>query len=471
MYNGVVDYSSVFQQAPDQTVVRKGTGYTPRPFQQYLHSALKRFNVLVCHRRFGKTVFTINEMIDRGMTCGKKNPQYAYIAPTYRQAKVIAWEYLIEFTKNLPGVEVNKSELTVYIHRKHRIDKDENGNDKAIYEDDKIIFRLLGGDNPDSLRGLYLDGAILDEYAQCDPIIWGQIVRPALADRKGWAIFIGTPKGQNHFFRRYTKALEQPDSWFVAKFKASETGILDQDEIAEMMADMEEDEIEQELECSFTAAILGSYFGHLMNDAKKEDRITTLAYNPSYPVDTFWDLGIGDSLAIWFRQKIGPVYYYIDYLEMNGKGLDYYANELRKRGYNYGRHILPHDGRARDLGTGLTRQETLRNLGFICEIQKKVAIDDRIMATRTRIRQSYFDAEKCARGIEALFNYQKEWDTKAQDFKTKPKHDWASHGASSFGYSALDDKDSLLIARAQRFSNNYNHLRETAVSDYNEFDF
>ena len=457
-------HKDLFRNSNKVEVRNITTGYKPRPFQQFLHSKLKRFNVLVCHRRFGKTVFAVNEMIDKALANQLRNPQYAYIAPTYKQAKQIVWEYVNDFTRKIPGVEVNKSELAVYIHRPEI--KDKNG--RILHEQDKIKIMLLGADNPDSLRGLYLDGAILDEYAQCDPIIWGQIIRPALSDRKGWAIFIGTPKGQNHFFHRLKKAEGQPKSWFTAIFRASETGVLDQEEILEMMSDMEEDEIEQELECSFTAAILGSYYGKILTAAKNEGRITTVAYDANYPVDTFWDLGIGDALAIWFRQKVGPTYRYIDYYENSGENLAHYAEVLRKKPYKYGRHILPHDGKARDLGTGLTRVETLRGHGIICEVQKKQAIDDRIQATRVRIQQSYFDKEKCERGLDCLRNYQKEWDGKLFMFRPKPKHDWSSNGADSFGYSSLDDRDSLMIARAQKYGN---HLQKSALSDYNELDF
>jgi hypothetical protein len=171
--------------------------YVPRPFQAVLHAGLKRFNLLVCHRRFGKTVFSIMEMIDRGLRNDLRNPQYAYIAPTYGQAKRVAWEYLKYYCSHIPNAKANEAELRIDIMREH-VDGSK----------DKIRFMLLGAENPDSLRGIYLDGCILDEYAQCPPAIWGEVVRPALSDRKGWAIFIGTPKGQNHFHEMlllYTK--------------------------------------------------------------------------------------------------------------------------------------------------------------------------------------------------------------------------------------------------------------------------
>ena len=199
---------------PEIRVVK--TGYIPRKIQLYLHNAMKRFNVLVCHRRFGKTVFTINEMIDQGLRNPRKNPQYAYFAPYYGQAKRVAWDYFKDFTKNIPGVRVNEADLRIEIDRPDR--------------GDKVRFMLLGADNPGSIRGIYLDGAVLDEYAEMDTTIWGQVIRPALADRLGWAIFIGTPKGQNQFFDIYELATKDPE-WFTAVYKASETHLIPKSEL------------------------------------------------------------------------------------------------------------------------------------------------------------------------------------------------------------------------------------------------
>lgn len=433
-----------------------GTGYKPRPLQEKLHQSLKRYNVLVCHRRFGKTVFSINEMIDKGLSNQLHNPQYAYIAPTYKQAKMIAWEYVQDYTRSIPGFEANKSELTVTIHREGQ---KRNGN--WIKKPDKIRFMLLGADNPDALRGIYLDGCIIDEFAQCDPIIWGEIVRPTLTDRLGWAIFIGTPKGQNHFYNRYMKA-EQNPRWFNTIYKASETGIVPNEELEEMRMDMDEEEYEQEMECSFTAAIKGSYYGKIIANLEDQNRIGDFPYDPSYPVDTFWDLGIGDSLTIWFRQRLPGAYRYIDYLEESGKSLPEIAKMLREKPYAYGRHVLPWDGRARELGTGLTRQEILRNHDIITEVQKRQSVDDRIQASRIMLKKSTFNSEKCSKGLECLRNYQKKWDAKKMQFENKPLHDWASHGADSYGYSALDDKPSK-FARDRG-----EDLPRTANNDYNE---
>jgi len=495
-------------------VKRITTGYTPRKLQKVVHKCLKRFNVLVCHRRFGKTVLCINELIDRALSNPLRNPQYVYLAPTYKQAKKIAWQYIVDYTRNIPGVKVNKSELTVYIKRDWFIDPENGENDP-----DTISIMLAGSDDPDSYRGMYFDGGIIDEYAQCDPSIWGQILRPALSDRgkiakdlglkwdlkqqplDPWIIFIGTPKGKNHFWKRFVSAQEMEawaesyedsndvdevrvkmgewevakgitpettdvelkeilrkstsdeaerynmwrkykanSNWFTSIYKASETGIVSQEELDEMRADLTDEEVEQELECSFTAAILGSYFGHLLNQAEREERIGVVPYDPRYPVETFWDIGVGDKCTIWFRQRVGAMYHYIDYYENNGEGVEHYAKVIKDKGYIYGRHIWPHDGKVKEFGSGQTRQETARKLGLIVEIQPRQAVDDRISASRARIRISRFDKEKCARGLDCLYDYQKEWDEKTMMFKEKPKHNWASHGSDSFGYSALDDR-------------------------------
>jgi len=444
-------------------IKKVSTGYIPRPLQAVIHASLKRFNVLVCHRRFGKTLLVINELINRGLVNQLHNPQYAYVAPTYKQAKMIAWEYIIDYTSQIPGVKVNKSELSVEILREGI--KDASGGWSK--RPDKIKIMLLGADNPDSLRGIYLDGAVLDEYAQCDPIIWGEIIRPALADRKGWAIFIGTPKGQNHFYNRLVKAEKQPDVWFTAIYKASDTGVLPQDELDDMMADMEPEEIEQELECSFHAAVRGSYYGDELRAIRENGQVRRIYHNPKYPVDCHWDLGIGDSTAIVFRQKINDTWKYIDCLEANGKGVDWYISELEKKPYVYGRMVWPHDGKNRDFMTGQSRLEVVKELkpDWDWHVLSKQAVDDGIQASRRRLKISEFDEVNCARLLDCLLNYQREWDSKLMLFRDKPKHDWTSHMADAFRYDSLDDVDSRELKKRRE------NLPRMAKMDYNELEY
>lgn len=405
-------------------------GYKPRPFQQALHRQLKRYNVLVCHRRFGKTVFALRELQDKALQCEKPRPQYAYVAPTYSQAKKVAWEYMKEFFKNVPGVEFHIQELKVTVP-------------KGV--DDKIIIYLIGADNPDSMRGLYFDGIIVDEYAQIAPSLWGEVIVPALSDRKGWAIFIGTPKGANHFKKIYATAEEsmlksEASQWFAIKLKASQTNVIDPGELALMKETMSPEEYEQEMECNWDAALRGAYYSDYMERAENERRVTGVPYDASVPVHTAWDLGIGDSTAIWFYQAVGREVHVIDYLEMSGKGLEWYAGEMKRKPYTYGTHFLPHDAGARELGTGKSLQEQLGDLiggGHTITVLKRLKVEDGIQAARAILSKCYFDKVKCYRGIECLKSYQKVWDEKNGIFQDKPKHDEYSHGADAFRYLAL----------------------------------
>jgi phage terminase large subunit len=394
------------------------TGYNPRPLQARIHRELKRFNVIVCHRRFGKTHLVLNEMIDQGLRCTHRNPQYAYIAPTYGQAKRVAWDILKDYLKNIPGVEINESELRIDIPRPHL--------------GDRVRFILLGAENPGSIRGIYLNGVILDEFAEMNPEIWTQVIRPALSDYKGWGIFIGTPKGQNHFYEIYQSAKANPD-WYTALFKASETGIIDQGELDAAKATMAENEYEQEFECSFSAALVGAFYGREMEKAEKEDRIGGVPYDRILPVVTGWDLGIDDTTVIWFAQVRHREVRLIDYIEEGGQGLDYYVKEITKRGYNYSYHILPHDVNVRELTTGKSRLESLRSMGLKnVRVADKLSLEDGINAARLLIGKSYFDAERCKRGIEALKSYERKWDAKNKIMQQRPLHNWASHGADAF---------------------------------------
>lgn len=420
------------------------TGYVPRPLQAPLHANLKRFNVIVCHRRWGKTVFSVNELIDQALRNKKENPQYAYIAPTYGQAERIAWNMLKKYTKNIPGVEYNESKLRCVIPRPQ--------------SNDFITIYLLGAENPDSIRGIYLDGVILDEYAEMDPRIWGQVVRPALADRTGWAIFIGTPRGQNHFYDAHSMALKNiGKGWFTVTHKASMSGVLPPEEIQALKDEMTEEEFDQEMECSFTAALIGAYYGKHMNEAMQTGRIGNVPHDPALTVDTFWDLGVSDTTCIWFVQQFRQEIRVIDYLEMSGEGLAYYAKALKgtlpghehRLKYDYREHHWPHDGKARELTTGKSRVDSMKELGVRVEVNARHEVADGIDAVRKLIPKAYFDAKRCERGISALKNYQRKFDTKNKIFMDTPLHNWASHGSDAFRTLAMALKpgDDRLLAK------------------------
>jgi len=347
-----------------------------------------------------------------------RDARYAYLAPTYAQGKAVAWDYLKYYSSPIPGVKINESELRIEYPNGARI-------------------RIYGCDNPDSLRGLYLDGAVLDEYALMSPRVFAEVISPALSDRKGWAHFVGTPWGHNHFFDLLDQAQGKAD-WHTAIYKASQTGIVDNDELTRLKSMMSPQQYSQELECSFEGAIQGAYYSEQIEAAEKANRITSVPYDSIAEVDTFWDLGINDSTAIWFAQTVGREVRLIDYYETSGAALEHYVKVLKEKGYNYGRHFLPHDAEARELGTGKSRREILESQGLRdTEITPNLSVEDGIEAARVMFSRCWFDAVKCKEGLNALKNYRKEWDEKRQTFKSRPLHDWASNGADSFRYFAI----------------------------------
>ncbi|WP_374382952.1 terminase large subunit domain-containing protein [Dongia sp.] len=391
--------------------------YAPRPHQAVLHRRLQRFNVLVAHRRFGKTVFCINELIAKAAANPKKDARYGYVAPLLSQAKDIAWDYLKRFTAPIPGITVSESELWVELPNGARI-------------------RLYGADNADRLRGLYFDGIVLDEYAQMSPRVWPEIIRPMLADRQGWALFIGTPLGRNHFCTLYEQAKADP-SWFAASLPASQTGILPEPEIAAARRAMSPETFAQEFECSFAAGVPGAYYARLIETAEHEGRLGRVPWEPRLPVVTAWDLGIGDATAIWFAQALGPEVRIIDYYEASGAALAHYAKQLADRPYVYGEHLLPHDVSVRELSSGTSRLETLRGFGLKVRVLGAQPVAEGIEAARNLIPRCWIDSERCARGLDALRLYRPDFDAKRQAFSQRPLHDWTSHAADAFRYLAL----------------------------------
>ncbi len=399
------------------------TGYRPRRHQAEVHRSLKRFNVLVCHRRFGKTVLCVNELIDRALRLtesGPARPRLAYVAPSYRQAKGIAWDWLKSFSQPIPGREVREDELRIDFAGGARI-------------------TLYGADNPDSLRGLYLDWVVLDEYGQMRPRLWSAVVRPALSDRQGGAIFIGTPMGRNQFWDIYRHAMADRD-WYAAVFPASRTGVLPADELAAARRDMTPEQYEQEFECSFDAGVVGAYYARALTAAEQAGRIGRVPWEPAVTVETWWDLGIDDATAIWFAQTVGREVRLIDYYEATGAGLDHYAKVLSERPYVYGRHVLPPDAKVRELGTGRSRVETLAGLGIRATLARPQTVEDGINAVRLLLPRCWFDEPACRRGIEALRQYRSEWDERRQTLRPVPVHDWTSHAADAMRYGAISQR-------------------------------
>lgn len=400
--------------------------YHPRPLQRTVGRLIRthRFGVLVCHRRFGKTVLGVNVNQQTATMCPRERPRCAYIGPTYTQGKAVAWDYMQHYARPIPTVAFNQSEL--------RVDYPNGGQ-----------TRIYGADNPDSLRGIYLDQAVLDEYGLHPPKTFTEVIGPTLVDRGGGALFLGTPNGKNQFYdiAQHAKAEQAKGSseWFYAEYKASATGLLDAAYLASARAVMTADEYAQEFECSFEASVKGAIYSQELEAARTGGRIGVVPVDPTLPVDTDWDLGIGDAMAVWFSQTLrtGEVRL-VDYYEASGEGFPHYVAMLHAKGYVYGKHWAPHDIQVRELGSGKSRLEVAAGFGLKFEITPRIhstlgqEVEEGIHAVRMLLPRCWFDAGRCAAGIEALTNYRRDYNSRLNEFKATPVHNWASHSADSF---------------------------------------
>lgn len=370
----------------------------------------------VAHRRLGKTVAAINHLIRAAVLCDRERPRYAYIAPTYRQGKAVAWDYLRHFTRPIPGVVANESELRVDFAGRQ--------------------IRIYGADNPDSMRGLYLDGVVLDEFGLMPSRTFSEVIRPALSDRQGWALFIGTPNGKNEFYDVCEKS-KSTVGWKFLEFKISDTRIIPDDELESARDSMSADEFDQEYQCSFEASVKGAVYADDIRRARDEKRILSIPYDRTNLVETFWDVGYGDPTAIWFVQLAMNEIHLIDYYENNGKPIDHYAGIVRSRGYSYLRHVGPHDLEKHEYGTGKTIREAASQSGIDFEVCPQLGLEEGINAARQLFTRCYFDETKCKQGLEALMNYRWDYNQRINEFKAVPVHNWASHGADAFRYMAV----------------------------------
>ena len=393
------------------------TGYAPREPQKEIHKAVKdhRWTVAVAHRRMGKTVAAINQLIHSSLQCDKKSPQFAYISPTYGQAKRIAWQYLVDYTRPLGG-SANVSELRV----------DFMGRRISLY----------GADNPDALRGIYLDGVVVDEYGDVNPQLFTEVLRPALSDRLGWALFIGTPKGANHFaeLRNFAND-ESNEGWILKEFKASETGLIPQAELDDAKKAMGDNKYQQEFEVSFDSPIIGSYYGEIIKDITEKNHIREFESESATAKWTAWDLGMSDSTSIWVAETIGGEIRVMDYYENAGESLDHYIGWLKDNGYFDYQHILPHDVMVRELGTGKSRYELLTDAGMNIDVARKMPVEDGIQLVRARLPNTWFKKTSTVnKGLDCLRNYRRVYNEKLSVYQNAPLHDWSSHAADAFRY-------------------------------------
>lgn len=378
----------------------------------------------VWHRRSGKDSLALNRT---AVAAHERVGVYWHMLPEAEQARKAVWDGIDIQGRRIidqvfpPEIRAGADKQSMRIELK-------NGS----------IWQLVGSDNYNSLVGTNPVGIVYSEFSIANPAA-RDFLRPILKENGGWQIFIYTPRGKNHGYDLYQMAKTNP-KWFAQLLTVDDTGRLTPEDIQEERdSGMDEDMIKQEYYCSFEAAMRGAYYGDLFEAIEKEKRLTRVPYDPAIPVETWWDLGIGDSTAIWFIQRANNEYRAIDCLEGSGQGLEYYVRHLFNKPYVYKRHVLPHDVVVRELGTGKSRVEMLGELGLKVDIAPKLRVDDGIQAARQLLPKFWFDSDKCAGGVKALSQYRRAWDDNAKMFKDHPLHDWTSHFADAFRTGAQAD--------------------------------
>lgn len=422
--------------------------YRPRECFVPYHDNTKRFGVTVAHRRAGKTVARINKLIRKAIECPLLNPKFAYLAPFYVQAKDIAWVYLKHYSAPLisMGGKINESELTV------------------TFPHNNATIRLYGAENAERMRGLYFDGLSVDEAQGIPKKVLTTIILPTLADRGGWLDVSGTPKGWENLLGELVRlARQNPEEWFLQILKASETGIIPESELRQLRALMPDNEYNQEFECSFDAAITGAVYGKQMAQLEMLGRIKPDLYDPKLPVRTLWDLGLDDATAVWFYQQVGNEMRWIDYYENNNEQIQHYAEQVighkliekieydkdgkpysvfvkgdviegldRRRSYRYADHFGPHDAAHELLAAGgRSIVQQLFEMGIKMRVVNSTSQMNSIEALRKVLQLSWFDADYTKEGVACLKQYQFEFDEDKKVYRSKPRHDWSSHGCDA----------------------------------------
>lgn len=408
-------------------------GWSPRTYQRPLWNYLVgggQRAIEIAHRRWGKDDLALNWT---ACAAHMRVGTYWHLLPEYSQARKAIWE----------AVDPHRQRRRIDLAFPHAIRETTREQEMFLKFKNGSTWQVVGSDNYDSLVGSPPVGVVVSEWALADPAAWAYL-RPILAENQGWALFITTPRGKNHAEKMWRAARSDPH-WFAEISTATDTQVFSEDTLARELGEYQalygpehgRALWEQEYMCSFTAASLGAYYALQLEAAEREGRIGDHPWNPNHPVVTSWDLGIGDSTAIWFLQQINGKVIAIDHYEAHSQPLSHYAKVLQDKPYRYSDHIAPHDANSRELGTGMTRAELAGNLGVEFTVAARLPVDDGINAVRQLIPRMWFNEPKCGRGLECLRHYHKEYVDKTGDWATKPVHDWSSHSADALRTFAI----------------------------------
>lgn len=405
--------------------IRLPNGWNPRAYQlpawKALESGIRRA-VLLWHRRAGK-----DDMGLHWTACAliQKPATYWHMLPQANQARKAIWEAVNPHTGKRRIDEAFPLELRTTTREQEMMIKFINGS----------TWQVVGADNFNALVGSPPYGIIFSEYSLADPASWDYL-RPILAENGGWALFIYTSRGKNHGYQLYEMARRNPQ-WFCEKLTVDDSKAIGPEIIEdERRSGMSEDMIQQEYYCSFEAANPGAYYGKEMGKAWEEKRICRVPVEAGLDCETWWDLGMDDSMSIWITQTVAKEIRAVQYIEGSGEGLAFYAKALKdfaaEHRVNFVRHVMPHDIVVRELGTGKSRKEVAESLGITpIAVAPRLDVEDGIECVRRVLSFFYFDETRCARGISGLTEYSKDWDDRNKVFARRPKHNWASHPADA----------------------------------------
>jgi len=400
--------------------------YQPRWYQKPVEDALlngKKRIALLWHRRMGKDISCLNLMVLKAL---EEVGTYYYFFPSFKQARRVIWDGIDESGKSILKTAFPDSIIASQRQDEMKI-KLINGS----------IFQIVGNDNYDSIAGTNPRGCVFSEYALQDPRCWELIVSPILLKNGGWAIFNSTPRGRNHWYDMWSMAETNPH-WFTSKMTVRDTKLITEEQLdEERVQGRSEEYIQQEFYVSFNRGIEGSYYGKLLDRMQQEKRICNVSYDPALPVNTAWDIGVGDSNAIVFYQ-IYPgsnEIHIIDYYETNGESLTHEVKHVQSKEYLYGEHWAPHDIRGRSKATGMSLLDQAKDLGLkfnvVLKNNQPVSLEYGIEAVRATLPKIWIDQTRCARLIKCLESYHKKYNDKMCCYADEPVHDWASHGADA----------------------------------------
>lgn len=389
-------------------------------FLKAIDDGIKRI-ILVWPRRHGKDKACFNALIKEAL---KTPGNYFYIFPTYAQGKIALWDNL------------DNDGFRVINHIPDGLIKHKNNTEMKIELINGSTIKIIGAMKVDSIVGSNPRGIVFSEYSLIHPMVLGYLL-PIVQNNGGFLWINFTPRGDNHAKELFDEYKDDP-SWFVQKLTSKECGVLSEAELEKNRQDYfkiykDHSLFEQEFNTSFQAPLMGAYFANHISDLNAKGQIRIVSYDPSVPVHTAWDLGIGDATAIWFFQLVGTEIHVIDYVEGSGQGLGYYVNEINSRNYVYGKHYLPHDGNARELQTGMSRKDFLTKLGLNnIEVLELASLESGIEKVRQVLPRCWIDENKCEMGIRALKQYHRKFIEKLKKYADHPEHDWSSHGTDAF---------------------------------------